>query len=47
MKAATQLFAILFALVVVFGLGVAWEISLWNECRSTKSVWYCMRVLGK
>lgn len=26
---------------------VCWEIDLWNECRTTNSFFYCMRVLGK
>lgn len=47
MKATLTLFAILAGVVIVIGGGIAWEVSLWHECRATNSFWYCMRVLGK
>lgn len=29
-------------------VGLTWlQIDVWNECRSTNSFWYCMRVLSK
>lgn len=36
------------ALVVatLIGLGIAWDISLWNECRADHSFFYCVRVLS-
>lgn len=31
---------------VVIG-AIYWEISLWSECRTDHSFWYCLRVLGR
>jgi hypothetical protein len=46
-KSALQLVGVLAAGFVLFALGVTWEISLWQECRSDHSFFYCLRVLGK
>lgn len=31
----------------ILGLGIWYEISVWNECRLTNSWLYCTRVLSK
>uniref|UniRef100_A0AAU6VZX9 Uncharacterized protein n=1 Tax=Pseudomonas phage Ghual01 TaxID=3138534 RepID=A0AAU6VZX9_9CAUD len=37
----------LFLLVAtVFGLGIWYEVSLWQECRVDHSWFYCLRVLS-
>jgi hypothetical protein len=33
--------------LAVVGAAVAWEFSLWSECRQTNSWFYCARVLFK
>lgn len=33
-------------LALVIG-GIWWEVSLWSECRSDHSFWYCLRVLNR
>lgn len=38
--------AAVFALIAIIGLGVAFEVSVWRECRADHSWLYCIRVLG-
>jgi hypothetical protein len=33
--------------LALIGGAIAWEVSIWNECRQTNSFFYCMRVLGR
>lgn len=41
-----MLFGILAVLIVV-AIGAAYEVSLWQECRTDHSWLYCARVLGR
>lgn len=34
-------------MVGLVGLGIWYEVGVWNECRETNSWMYCMRVLSK
>jgi uncharacterized membrane protein YiaA len=34
-------------IVVVFGSLIAYNVSIWKECRQTNSWGYCMHVLSK
>jgi uncharacterized membrane protein YiaA len=47
MDSDAKTFAVIAAVILLTGAGVYWEISLWNECRSDHSFFYCMLVLGK
>lgn len=31
----------------LIGLIAWWQLSLWEECRSTNSFWYCVRILSR
>lgn len=47
MKSTT--FNVLVGTIAIIGMvavSLAWEFSLWNECRVDHSFWYCARVLG-
>jgi hypothetical protein len=33
--------------LALIGGAIAWEISLWSECRQTNSWFYCLRVLNR
>jgi hypothetical protein len=39
--------AIILAVITFVGLGIWYEMEMWNECRQTNSLWYCMRILNK
>lgn len=47
MKNNLIFFAGLAFFLLIVGLVIWWEASLWGECRETNSFWYCMRVLAK
>lgn len=47
MRQTAALSSIVLAVVALIGLGIYWEISVWQECRQTNSWFYCVRVLGK
>lgn len=42
-----QMVGIGLIVLAVIGIALWWEISLWSECRSDHSFFYCLRVLGK
>lgn len=33
--------------ILILAASVAWEYSVWEECRQTNSFLYCLRVLSK
>lgn len=43
MKAA----ALALVVIAVFCLAVAWEVSVWNECRETNSRMFCWSLISK
>lgn len=51
MKRATsdmlKLIGIVSVVIAFFAIGIYYEMAVWQECRATNSLLYCMRVLSK
>lgn len=39
--------SVAFAMALLVGISIWWELTLWQECRATNSWLYCVRILGK
>jgi cytochrome oxidase assembly protein ShyY1 len=44
---ALVVFLVVLVFATLISLGIWWQVSLWDECRSTNSFWYCVRILGR
>lgn len=34
------------SVIIIFGLLIWYEISVWGECLTTNSWWYCLRIIN-
>jgi len=47
MKNSLSSIAVVLLIVTIIGLGLWYNVAVWNECRATNSFFYCMKLMSR